>query len=177
LKKHGLPETAFVGDMADFRLPRKVDAAFNTVNSFRHLLSERQARSHLECMAAALRKGGVYVLGLCLTPTEVRPTDVETWSARRGHLQVNVRMQRIDADTRRRLERFELTYDVYTPTNTTRLNETVSFRSYTAAQLRRLLASVPQFELVAAYDFAYDVEMPLAIDGQTEDVVCVLERR
>jgi SAM-dependent methyltransferase len=177
MKKHGLPDAAFVGEMSAFRLPRKADAAFNTVNSFRHLLSEREARSHLECMAAALRKGGVYVLGLCLTPTEARPTDVETWSARRGHLQVNVRMQRIGADARKRLERFALTYDVYTPTRSVQLAETVAFRSYTAAQLRRLLTSVPKFELAAVYDFAYDLERPIAIDGRTEDVVCVLIRK
>jgi SAM-dependent methyltransferase len=177
LARHGLPETAVVGDMCAFRLPRRADGAFNTVNSFRHLLTERQARLHLACMAAAIRKGGVYVLGLCLTPTRAQPTEGETWSARRGHLQVNVRMARIGADARRRLERFQLAYDVYTPTRRVQLVEEVAFRSYTAIQLRRLLAAAPQFELVAAYDFAYDIERPIEIDAGTEDVVCVLQRR
>jgi hypothetical protein len=27
------------------------------------------------------------------------------------------------------------------------------------------------------YDFAYDLERPIAIDGRTEDVVCVLIRK
>ena len=72
LARYGLPETAVVGDMADFRLPRKVDAAYNPINSFRHLPDEETAAAHLECIAAALAKGGIYVLGLHLTPTRGR---------------------------------------------------------------------------------------------------------
>ena len=100
LARHGLPASVFVGDMADFRLPRKVDAAFNTINSFRHLLSESAARSHLQCVAESLRKGGVYVLGLHLTPTEGTPLDEERWSARRGHLAINTHLQTFDLDLR-----------------------------------------------------------------------------
>jgi hypothetical protein len=57
-RRRGRAAAAVVGDMADFRLRPKVDAAFNMINSFRHLPSERSARSHLECVARALRKGG-----------------------------------------------------------------------------------------------------------------------
>jgi SAM-dependent methyltransferase len=53
LKRHGLPPTAFVGDMADFRLRRKMDASFNMINSFRHLTKEAEAEAHLRCMARA----------------------------------------------------------------------------------------------------------------------------
>ena len=45
--RKGFPAAAVLGDMANFRLSRKVDAAFNTINSFRHLLSEELAESHL----------------------------------------------------------------------------------------------------------------------------------
>ena len=73
LLRQGLPATAHVGDMADFRLPRKVDAAFNLLSTFRHLDSEAEAESHLRCVADALADGGVYVLGntsepLCQIP-------------------------------------------------------------------------------------------------------------
>ena len=68
LKRHGLPESAFVGDMTDFKLKRKADAAFNTINSFRHLTTGKQAQDHMQCMAGCLAKGGIYVLGLHLTP-------------------------------------------------------------------------------------------------------------
>ncbi|MCE9526307.1 MAG: class I SAM-dependent methyltransferase, partial [Planctomycetales bacterium] len=103
LAKHDLPETAFIGDMAKFTLPRPVDAAFNTINSFRHLPTEASARAHLQCMAKAIRKGGVYVLGLHLTPTEGEPLTEESWSARRGHLCINTHLQTCEVDRRGRM--------------------------------------------------------------------------
>ncbi len=72
LERRGFEPTAMVGDMADFRLPKKVDAAFNLINSFRHLPNEQSATAHLQCVARALRKGGLYLLGLHLTPTDLR---------------------------------------------------------------------------------------------------------
>jgi len=177
LVRHGFPPAAVVGDMADFRLKRKVDAAFNTINSFRHLAGEKEAASHLRCVAAALAKGGIYVLGLHLTPTVAPANDRESWSARRGHLVVNSQMWSIEVDRRRRRERVGFTFDVYTPKRQFRLHEELLFRTYTAAQFSRLLARVPELELVAAYDFTYRIDEPICVDGSTEDAVFVLRRR
>src|SRR5437867_3891933 len=76
LLKHGFQPTVSVGDMADFRLPKPVDAAFNTINTFRHLPTEDSAEAHLKCLAAALAPGGIYALGLHLLPTR-GPRDEE----------------------------------------------------------------------------------------------------
>ncbi len=177
LERHGFPESAMVGDMADFRLRRKVDAAFNTINSFRHLPNEKSAEAHLCCVADALAKGGLYVLGLHLTP-ETRPTcEEESWSARRGHLAVLSRMWSIAVDRRRRQERVGMTVDVYTPTKQFRLSEEMIFRTYTAKQFDRLLQRVDRFELVETYDFAYEINQPIDIDRRTEDVVYILRKR
>ena len=67
LVRHGYPATAFVGDMADFTVKKKVDAAFNMINTFRHLPTEKLAEAHLHCVAESLNKGGLYFLGLHLT--------------------------------------------------------------------------------------------------------------
>jgi SAM-dependent methyltransferase len=177
LAKHGLPQSAFVGDMADFRLPRRIDAAFNTINSFRHLLSEEAARSHLRCVAAALRKGGVYVLGLHLTPTLGAPLDEEQWSARRGHLAITTRLETFDLDLRQRTERCRMEINVYTPTQQRRIVDELIFRTYTATQMRKLLAGVPELELIAAHDFQYRIDAPTHIAADTQDVVLILQKR
>ena len=44
LERAGLTPSATVGDMSSFRVRKKVDAAFNTINSVRHLGSETAAR-------------------------------------------------------------------------------------------------------------------------------------
>ena len=177
LERHGLSPTAVVGDMADFQLSRPVDAAFNTINSFRHLLDESQAVAHLRCMAAAIMPGGIYVLGLHLSPTEVQPMDKESWSARRGNLSVLSRLEVSDRDAERRIETCDMTFDVYTPRRQFRLSDTVRFRMYSAAQMAALIGEADEFEITATYDFSYDVNLPIEIDGRTEDVVYVLKKR
>ena len=177
LVRHGFAPSAMVGDMADFRLPRKQDAAFNTINSFLHLLSEQDARGHLECVARVLAKGGIYMLGLHLTPTRGKTWNHESWSARRGHLAVLSRMWSIDVDHRRRRERVGFTLDVHTPTRQFRLEDEFIFRTYTATQFRRLLHRIPELEMVQTYDFAYEIDQLIQITDETEDVVFVLRRR
>jgi len=176
LKRHGHHPSAVVGDMAAFRLRRKVDAAFSTINSFRHLPSEAAAQRHLECVAAALARGGLYVLGLHLTPAGRPKCQEESWSARRGHLAVGSHMWSIELDRRRRRERVGMAVDVHTPRRRFRLLEEMSFRTYTWEQFRRLLGRVGSFEVVATYDFAYDLDQPIRVDRTTEDVVYVLRR-
>jgi SAM-dependent methyltransferase len=177
LARHGFAATAFVADMSDFRPPRKFDVAFNLINSFRHLQSEAAAEAHLRCVAAALRPGGLYLLGLHLTPLGQQRCREESWSARRGHLAVNSHMWSISVDPRRRQERLGMTFDVFTPSRYFQLAEEMFFRTYTAEQFARLLARVGKYQVLATYDFAYDINLPLQIGPETEDVVFVMRRR
>lgn len=175
--RRGWERPAVVGDMADFRLARPVDAAFNLINSFRHLPGQAAAEAHLRCMADAVRPGGVYLLGLHLTPTRGCGEDAEEWSARRGHLQVNSRLWSIDVDRAGRRERVGMTFDVFTPTRRFQIDDEVVFRTYTAEQMQELIASEPRWRLAETYDFHYDVDHAVQIDGETQDVVYVLARR
>jgi SAM-dependent methyltransferase len=177
LQRYGFKPTAFVADMSDFTLPRKVDAAFNTINSFRHLMSERQALGHLQCVANSLRKGGVYVLGLHLTPTVGPPLETESWAARRGNLSVLSKLWVIGRDSRRREERVGMSFDVYTPTRQFRIEDESAFRTYTASQMDRLLRQIDDFEVRSVHDFSYDASRPTEITPQTEDVVYILRRK
>lgn len=177
LREAGYPATAVVGDMADFRLRRKVDAAFNTINSFRHLGDEATAESHLRCVARALGKGGLYVLGLHLTPADGEPSDTERWRARRGQLRVQSKMWSISIDLRRRQERVGMTFDVRDGERKFRLAEEMIFRTYTYRQMRRLLGRVEEFETVATFDFGYDINDPIEVGPDSEDVIYVLRRR
>ena len=177
LVRHGFRPTAVVGDMSDFRLARPVDAAFNMINSFRHLQTEQAAEGHLRSVAASLVKGGLYALGLHLTPKGNRVCDEESWSARRGHLGVISRMWSIGVDHRRRQERVGMTYDVYTPSRQFRLADEMLFRTYTARQFEQLLERVKDLELIETYDFGYEIDEPIEVDDQTEDVVYVMRKR
>lgn len=177
LQRHGFDPTAFVADMAGFRIARKFDIAFNTINSFRHLDSESAARGHLDCMAKAVRVGGLYLLGVHLTPTAVPPSETESWSARRGHLSISTYMWTNQRDPARRVERFGIQFDVHSPSRSFRIADELVLRSYTAPQMKRLIQSSPRWECVATYDFGYDITYPISVDASSEDVVYVLKRK
>ncbi len=177
LVRHGFSAAALVADMTDFQLPRRVDTAFNMINSFRHLGSQAAAESHLRCLAGAVGKGGLYVLGLHLTPTAARACEEESWSARRGNLCVNTHLELTGRDLPRRQEHYRMTYDVWTPKQRLRIVDSLVFRTYTRPQLLELFAGLPQWEWVATYDFAYDISAPLELDDASEDVVLVVRRR
>jgi SAM-dependent methyltransferase len=177
LVKAGFKRSTFVADMCDFTLPKPVDAAFNTINSFRHLGAQKQALDHLQCVARALRKGGIYVLGLHLTPTSVEPMQEESWAARRGNLAVLSRLWVTDCDTRKRKESVGMSFDVYTPTKQFRIEDRVVFRTYSASQMKALIAEVKELELAETYDFGYDINGPIEVTTATEDVVYVLRKK
>jgi SAM-dependent methyltransferase len=177
LQRRGYPSSAFVGDMADFSVKRKFDAAFNMINSFRHLPTERAAENHLRCMTETLVKGGLYILGLHMTPTVGESVDREEWSARRGNLSVISTLWSETIDLANRNERVGMTFDVYTPTRHFRIVDEMDYRIYTAKQMQNLFSKVPELEIVETYDFAYDIDDPVTIGPQTEDVVFVLQKK
>jgi SAM-dependent methyltransferase len=177
MERAGLPRSITVGDMADFRLKKKVDAAFNMINSFRHLPNEKAAIAHLNCMAEALNKGGLYLLGLHLTPTDDDWTGEEQWHARRGNLSVISDLRTTGFDRKTRMETLEMTFDVRTPTKHFTLVDHMLYRTYTRFQMKALFKKAPAFELLETYDFCYDVDDPIEVDEETEDVVYVLRKK
>ncbi len=177
LARRDLTARVFKADMADFQIDRPVDAAFNTWNTFRHLTSEASARRHLECVAASLRPGGIYILGFHLLPLDVSEESIERWSARHGHTRVSITLRVVAADRRRRLETLRAAMRVRSPRRDLQLATVFQFRMYTADQFRRLLASVPAFELCDVFDFWYEIGRPLELNDEITDTVFVLRKR
>lgn len=177
LQRLGYSPSVVVADMCDFQLSRPVDAAFNMINSVRHLSSEEAIHQHLRHMVAALRAGGIYVVGLHLTPTRGTPLEEEVWQAQRGVTRVKTRLKTTERDLRRRVESCALTLDVNTPRHRWRLEDTLLFRTYTWPQWRDTLASVPEFEIAAFHDFSYSWPAKRQPNESTEDLIVVLRRR
>ena len=176
LKRHDIEDAAFVGDMTDFQIDEPADAAFNTINSFRHLNSHESAVNHLKCMASALKKGGLYALGLHLTPTAVPPSEDESWVAEGRDLQVNTRMWLTERNLEQRFESFAMEFEVYTSEKFIRIEDELVFRTYTADQFNELLSEVPEFEVADVFDFEYAIEKPIEVNAKAEDVVYLLRK-
>jgi hypothetical protein len=176
LLRRGFRARILAADMADFRLSTAVDAAYCTFDSFRHLLSEETARRHLQCVAASLRQGGIYILGLHLLPPDASEECIERWTERSGGTQVTVTLRVLDTDRRRRIERLRVSLLVRDNSGTKRVRDEFPFRIYTAAQFRRLLAGVPSLQLCDVYDFWYEIDHPLKLDNAMSDTVFILKK-
>ncbi len=176
LHRYDFPKSTVVGDMSDFKVRKKYDVGFNFINTFRHLATEATAEAHLHCMAAAINKGGFYALGISLLPTDADREEEESWSAQRGNLGITSYMWSKGIDKKTRLEGLGITLDIYTPTQHRRIVDHMDYRTYTSRQFKSLLKKVPEFQIEETYDFAFDVNQPVTIDGETEDVVYILRK-
>jgi SAM-dependent methyltransferase len=178
LARRLLHAETFNAEMSDFRLSRPVDAAYCTVTTFRHLLTEQAARGHLRCVAGSLRPGGIYVLGFHLLRLDLDKGDALRWTERRGETKVTVTLRVLRIDLRRRLESFRVSLLVsQRGPKEVRLRHEFQLRTYTARQFRRLLDSTPLLELCDVYDFRYDIEHPLSLNDEMAYSVFVLRRR
>lgn len=177
LARRRLRARTFEAEMSDFRLDKPVDAAYCTVNTFRHLLAEQAARGHLECIARSLRPGGIYILGLHLLPLGCDKQDSECWTQQRCETKVTVTLRFLRTDRRRRIEDIEVCLMARRRFEQLRLQHAFQLRTYTQRQFRRLLDSVPSLELCDIYDFRYDIAQPFAPNNEMAYSVFVLRRR
>ncbi|MEO0649915.1 MAG: class I SAM-dependent methyltransferase [Planctomycetota bacterium] len=176
LEEAGLEAKLAEARMEDFALGRGLHLAHCLVSTFKYLLTEDDARSHLECVAESLVPGGVYVLGFHLTDYHETAVDRERWTARSGAADVVCTIQGWPADRRKRCERVRSRLRVAEAGVERRFETEWAFRTYDAAQVRRLLRSVPALEHVATYDFTHDIEAPRQLDDEQLDTVVLLRR-
>jgi len=165
--------------MESFTIPgrKKFDLAHCLVSTFKYLLTEAHALAALERVADALKPGGLFVLGLHLTDYRATRVSHERWVVSREGVEVvcNTRTWPVDPGTRTEAMRSRLR--VTLPDGSVQRQETRwTVRSYSAAQLRRLLGKVTSLQLVACHDFRHDPDEHRKLDDSYADLVLVLKK-
>ncbi len=173
----GLKAKLAVKRMESFSYKQKFDMAHCFVSTFKYLLKESDARNHLKCVADSLKPGGLYVLGLHLSDYEDEGCNRERWVGERDGVKVVCNIQGWPADRKARTEKVRSRLVVHEAGVEKRTETHWTFRTYDAAQLRRLLRSVPEFELVSVKDFSYETDFEREIDDEQHDCVLILRRR
>ncbi len=165
--------------LESFRIPRPVqyDMAHCLVSTFKYLLTEDHAVSHLRLVSEALRPGGIYVLGIHLTDYQRPAKEHERWVAERNGIRVVCNTRTWPADHGKRQEKVRTRLRV-TKEGSCREQETNwIFRTYDAKQVRQLLSVVPDFAHVASYDFTHNINQARELDDSYSDIVLILRRR
>lgn len=177
LKRRNLTAQTELADMVDYVPAPTVDAAICTFNTFRHLLTEEAAVRHLRTIAAALRPGGIYILGFHIIPLDADEECTERWRAKHGATSVSVTLRVTDFDRQNRLEQIRVSLLARNRGNTVRCRTDYAMRLYTLDEVDELLRQVPELELVGVHDFDYQIDEQRQWDDDLVDAVLVLAKR
>ncbi len=177
LAAEGLEGSVVKGNMADFKTRGQFDLAHCLVSTFKYLLTEEDARGHLQSIARALRPGGIYALGFHLSWYDYREKTNERWKVEKDGAKVDCTISGWPADKKLRREKVQARMKVVENGVEKRAQTTWWFRSYDAKQVRSLLRSVPELEHVATYDFLYEIDEPQKFSNEQCDTLLILRRK
>jgi SAM-dependent methyltransferase len=142
------------GDMRDLGgkvKPDSVDFAFNLINSIRHLQSNEAMLEHFGAVAAALKPGGIYAVGLSLAAYGLEGETEDVWNGSRGRCRVNQVVQYQPPGYGERFEQVVSHLTVTRPSGEKHYDSRYALRTYSHKQWQRLLAN-SAFELTAMVD-------------------------
>jgi SAM-dependent methyltransferase len=159
--------------MTDHRADSAFDAAYSLIGTFRHLPHDRDALRHLRLTAAALRPGGVYVIGLDLVDYDDCPPDEEGWEVIRRGRRLRHLYETLPPRRRLRCERVINFITVETRGGDRVLQDETRLRSYDLPQWRALIARSP-FRLAGA---ATANGAPLRLSRRTRYALFVLKKK
>lgn len=176
LRRRRLTARVEEADMCPYVARPPVDLAICPVNTIRHLLNEADVVAHMQSVAASVRKGGLYIIGLHLMPPDADEEDSEEWTARHGSTTVEVALKVTAFDRVKRLEKLQFAMTITSPTRDMQLISEFDYRLYTAAQMEQTLAKLPEWELISVHDFWYDIDESFPLNDDRADTVLVLRR-
>lgn len=168
LAKWGARASVRRGDMVTFRPKKTYDLAFNLLSTFRHLMTDADAVSHLRLTYDALNPGGLFVLGLDLAVYGEDFPDEETWTARRGGRTIRHVMMTLPPSRRARREKIiNFVHD-----GGKILESAYDLRSYDSAQIASLILRT-KFSLPVCYDYG---GKPASLCGDAKALWLVLKK-
>ncbi len=147
----------FVADMVNFATPlegRRVDFAFNLINTIRHLPSDRALLEHFAQMAEVLTPTGIYAVGISLSQYGHEFANQDRWKGTRGRCRVSEVVRYDPPDGKGNAGRREQVIHritVKTPRHIKRFESNYFLRCYNHRQWRALLRRSP-FEVLASVD-------------------------
>ena len=177
LAARGHDAQLLVGDMTDFRVPRRLDAAICMQDSQGHLLTNEQLVAHLRCVARAVRPGGLYVFDRYMASSWTDPARSWSWSRRRGRLIVRASFSALnDVDPVSQVFRERMVLEAVENGTRRVYRQSHLSRMVFPQELRALVALAGGFEFVQWF-FGFKPHQVLEKSRRPLLMVVVLRRR
>jgi len=158
-------------DLSRFTVPAPIDFAFCAMNSL-YLGGPAEIANHLECMAAALRPGGLYLLDWCIQHAELQP-GIRTWEVERDGVHVRARVEWMNVDPAARLFDETVVFEADTGGRTETVRGTSRRYALYPEEFHRLVAGSGDFAIAGWWD-DWNLDRPLdRIESGTRPLVAV----
>lgn len=152
------------------------EGAYCTVDTFRHLLTDQDAVSHLRLVNRSLTVNGFYILGLHLLPRRGVIDKSFHWQGRRGKLQVDTTIKVLNVDTRKREETLAYILRVRKPSISHTYRSIYKLRTYSLDLFKRIVNS-GGFEIREVYDVDGGFTGPVTPGPDSENLAFVLSKK
>jgi SAM-dependent methyltransferase len=134
--------TLFTADMTDFadRVPQRADAAFNLINTVRHLPTDRAMLAHLDHMARSLQPTGVYIVGMSVTDYDLEQPSEDVWAGARGSCRVTQTVNYVPPEDRAARNETVISHmHIVRPSGEEHRDTRYTLRTYTLDELTGLI--------------------------------------
>jgi SAM-dependent methyltransferase len=148
-KEETLKVETVEGDMNDFRLERKCDFAFLLSGSL-YVDSNKQFLRHLDCVANALRSGGLYLLENF--PLELLKDHKEDWTMAMGRIKVKTTFETKVVDELEELYEDKLTLEVKDHGKRNVYSTTARTKNIAPQELKTLLETNGRFRFIGWFE-------------------------
>jgi SAM-dependent methyltransferase len=169
----------WVDRMESFAAPggARYDLAHCLINTFRYLLTEAEACAFLKRVAAVVKRGGLFVLGLHLVDYSRTTYEHERWVMDRRGVHVVCNTRTWPANRRTRIEKLRTRLHITHRGREHRQETPWDYRTYDLRELLAILKkAMPAFEIVACHDFHCDLESERAPHEAEADTILVLRK-
>ncbi|MFW6039142.1 MAG: class I SAM-dependent methyltransferase [bacterium] len=166
--------TFIEGDLRRFALRERIDMAVVLLGSL-YVQSEAELMQHLDCVAAALRPGGLYVWDWCVQFAPL-DTHVDQWTVQREgvHVQVTARITPTSV-AGERLFHEHLSIKVNDHGRHVELEERATRLALSLPDLMRLLCQRADFEFIGAWN-RWSLDEPVAEARRINRPIVALRR-
>jgi hypothetical protein len=162
--------------MVSAEFSTRFDAAFNSINSIRYLLSDADVISHLKLTGSTLRDGSVYIVHLNFAQDGDIPGG-HPWTMERDGIRVTTSWEILDEDQNSKLSHETATFEVETEGNLEHFEKRHTLRLWLFEDFQELVQRSGQFVIAKIFGEEFeelkDGERP---SGELGNVYVVLRK-